>query len=154
MSTDLVSILPKLRRYASKLTLSNRDRTDDLVQDTCVRVLANMHLFQPGTNFEAWCTTIMRNHFYQGYRRKAMISTEDIENFGNKYPVAENTTAAIELTQTLEAIDTLSRRRRQTVELAGLGYSMAEMSTKLKMKQGTVKSTLKRARDELERMTA
>ena len=44
--------IPCLRRYARAL-LRNRDRADDLVQDTLLRALEKLHLYQPGTNFRA-----------------------------------------------------------------------------------------------------
>ena len=44
--------IPRLRRYARALT-RNRDRADDLVQDTLSRALEKQHLWQPGTNLGA-----------------------------------------------------------------------------------------------------
>ena len=52
--------IPRLRRYARALT-RNRDRADDLVQDTLCRALDKQHLWQPGTNLGAWLFTIMHN---------------------------------------------------------------------------------------------
>ena len=52
--------IPLLRRYARALT-SNRERGDDLVQDTLMRALVKEHLWQPGTNLRAWLFTIMHN---------------------------------------------------------------------------------------------
>jgi RNA polymerase sigma-70 factor, ECF subfamily len=41
--------IPRLRRYARALT-RNRERADDLVQDTLARALIKEQFWQPGTN--------------------------------------------------------------------------------------------------------
>jgi RNA polymerase sigma-70 factor (ECF subfamily) len=45
--------IPRLRRYARALTRAS-DRADDLVQDTLLRALTKLHLWQPGTDIRAW----------------------------------------------------------------------------------------------------
>src|SRR6516164_569347 len=50
--------IPRLRRYARALTRAS-DRADDLVQDTLLRALTKLHLWQPGTDIRAWLFTIM-----------------------------------------------------------------------------------------------
>src|SRR6201993_5543809 len=52
--------IPRLRRYARALT-RNRERADDLVQDTLSRALVKEQFWQPGTNLRAWLFTIMHN---------------------------------------------------------------------------------------------
>ena len=52
--------IPRLRRYARALT-RNRDRADDLVQDTLGRALVKEQFWQPWTNLRAWLFTIMHN---------------------------------------------------------------------------------------------
>ena len=52
--------IPRLRRYARALT-RNRDRADDLVQDTLSRALIKEQLWQPGTDLRAWLFTIMHH---------------------------------------------------------------------------------------------
>jgi RNA polymerase sigma-70 factor (ECF subfamily) len=63
MKEDLVKALPLLRAFARSLT-GDRDRADDLVQETIARALANRDKFREGTNLNAWLVTILRNHFY------------------------------------------------------------------------------------------
>lgn len=59
---ELFLVLPSLRGYASALTRNHHD-SEDLVQDSIVRILAAADRFQPGTNFRAWAFTIVRNRF-------------------------------------------------------------------------------------------
>src|SRR5712672_1862141 len=60
--------IPRLRRYARALT-RNRERADDLVQDTLSRALVKEQLWQPGTNLRAWLFTMMHNQNVNNVRR-------------------------------------------------------------------------------------
>jgi RNA polymerase sigma-70 factor (ECF subfamily) len=62
--------IPRLRRYARALTRS-ADRADDLVQETLMRALNKLHLWQPGTDLRAWLFAIMHNQFVNIVRREA-----------------------------------------------------------------------------------
>ena len=57
-----------LYRQAMKLT-NNPDDAQDLVQDTFEKGFKAFESFKPGTNFEAWMTTIERNAFFNQYAR-------------------------------------------------------------------------------------
>jgi len=59
---QILAAVPSLRAFAISLS-GNVDRADDLVQETLLRALANIHSFQPGTNMPAWLFTILRNLF-------------------------------------------------------------------------------------------
>ena len=48
----------------------NLYRADDLVQDTLLRAISNIELFQPGTNLSAWLFTILHNLFRSEYRKR------------------------------------------------------------------------------------
>ena len=65
---DLKDILPRLRIYALSLT-RNRDRADDLVQQTALKALAGRTSFRVGTNFSGWIFRIQRNEFISELRR-------------------------------------------------------------------------------------
>jgi RNA polymerase sigma-70 factor (ECF subfamily) len=57
----MLAAVPSLRAFAVSLS-GNVDRADDLVQETLLRAIANIDLFQTGTNMSAWLFTILRNH--------------------------------------------------------------------------------------------
>jgi DNA-directed RNA polymerase specialized sigma24 family protein len=73
--------IPRLRRYARALTRAS-DRADDLVQDTLLRALTKLHLWQPGTDIRAWLFTIMHHQYVNTVRREAREATTvvDIEH--------------------------------------------------------------------------
>ena len=64
---EIIKHMSHLRAFALMLT---RERTlaDDLVQETVVRALTHADQFQPGSNFKAWISTILRNSFFNELR--------------------------------------------------------------------------------------
>ena len=66
---EVLKTVPSVRAFAISLS-GNVDRADDLVQETLLRALANIHSFQPGTNLSAWLFTILRNLFRSEYRKR------------------------------------------------------------------------------------
>src|ERR1700757_1779364 len=60
--------MQRLRGYGGALP-PNRDRADDLVQDTLARALVKEDFWQPGTNLGAWLFTIMHNQHVNNVRR-------------------------------------------------------------------------------------
>ena len=51
----------KLDLIARIICKSNQDQADDLLQTSLARAIKKQHQFSEGTNFIAWCSTIMRN---------------------------------------------------------------------------------------------
>ncbi|WP_158639305.1 RNA polymerase sigma factor [Elioraea rosea] len=77
---ELVAALPRLRRYARHLT-GNPSDADDLLQDSVLRMLRASNSYQPGTHFQAWACTVMRNHFISSFVRTASrtVNVDDID---------------------------------------------------------------------------
>lgn len=74
---ELLSAITAVHRFALQLT---RDplRSEDLVQETYVRALANRERYELGTNCRAWLFTICRNTFLKGEARSEReVATED-----------------------------------------------------------------------------
>ena len=63
--------IPRLRRYARVLLRRRPDAADDLVQDTIVRGIEKLHLYEAGTNLRAWLFTVMHNQYVNSISRAA-----------------------------------------------------------------------------------
>mgnify|MGYP006201356311 CR=1 FL=1 len=59
-SRELLTLLPRLRRFARALARNPAD-ADDLVQAALERALKARHQWQPGTRLDAWTMRIVRN---------------------------------------------------------------------------------------------
>src|SRR5215469_14951205 len=144
--------IPRLRRYARAL-LRDKDRADDLVQDTILRALEKNHLYQRGTNLRAWLFTMMHNQ-YVNYARSSARRGQNIRV--EQVPLASPAPqlACLELRDLESAIARLPEEQRETLLLIGLeGMKYEEVAQICDVPIGTVRSRLSRAREELRRMT-
>ena len=145
--------IPRLRRYARALT-RNRDRADDLVQDTLSRALDKQHLWQPGTNLGAWLFTIMHNQNVTNVRRDARKSAAvDIERVSPTLPATTDPSASRKVVELDRALARLPLGQRQVILLVGLeGMSYEDTAGILSIPVGTVRSRLSRGRDTLRQL--
>ena len=79
IDNDILACLPHLRAFARSLT-GDRDRADDLVQDAVLRALSAFEQYTPGTNFKAWIFTILRNLYFNEFRRNGRSREAGREN--------------------------------------------------------------------------
>jgi RNA polymerase sigma-70 factor (ECF subfamily) len=143
--------IPRLRRYARAL-LRDKDRADDLVQDTLLRGLDKAHLYRSGTDLRAWLFTIMHNQYVNSIRR----SVRQREAFVvEKVPLTSLAPQIpnLELRDLERTIARLSVEQRTTLLLIGLeGMKYEEVAQICGVPIGTVRSRLSRAREEVRRM--
>src|SRR5580698_8837663 len=66
--SQMVQLLPRLRRFAIALTGSAADG-DDLLQDTVERALRGLHQWEPGTRLDNWMFRIAKNRYIDNRRR-------------------------------------------------------------------------------------
>jgi RNA polymerase sigma-70 factor (ECF subfamily) len=147
----IVAEIPRMRRYARAL-LRNRDRADDLVQDTILLALEKNHLYERGTNLRAWLLTMMHNQYVNAVRRSVRRGQIVVEELPLASPAPQ--IISLELRDLKSAISLLPEEQRETVLLIGLeGMNYAEVAQICDVPIGTVRSRVSRAREELRRMT-
>jgi RNA polymerase sigma-70 factor, ECF subfamily len=142
--------IPRLRRYARALTRAS-DRADDLVQDTLLRALTKLHLWQPGTDIRAWLFTIMHHQYVNTVRREAReATTVDIEHLASTLVATTDPTARQQLVELDRALARLSAEHREVLLLVGLeGMNYESVAQILGVPVGTVRSRLSRGRERL-----
>ncbi len=150
--SELISCVPHLRAFAWFLA-RNRDRADDLVQDTIVRALSEAHRFQAGTNLKAWTFTILRNLHY-GERRKSCIRLQPLDDpLAYQASMLPSQLANLEFGDFRRAFWQLGDDRREALILIGAsGLSYEEAAKVCGCATGTIKSRVSRARRELLRI--
>ncbi|MFC0695620.1 RNA polymerase sigma factor [Paraburkholderia humisilvae] len=145
--------VPRLRRYARAL-LGNRERADDLVQDTLERALRYASNFRAGSNLNAWLMTIMHNVFVNDVLRAANtrthVAVDDASIVEDELMVDGHHAAGLEMRDLDGALQQLPPDQREVVLLVGLDeMSYAEIAQTLNVPLGTVMSRLSRARHKL-----
>ncbi len=145
----ILAAVPVLRAFAVSLT-SNRDRVDDLVQDTFVRAWTNMHQFERGTNIEAWLFTILRNLFYSEYRKRKH-EVEDADGFfAARLKTHPDQQSHLDFEDFRAALTTLPREQREALIMVGAqGMSYEEAAEVCNAPVGTIKRRVNRARSRL-----
>src|ERR1700756_585270 len=136
----MVRAIPGLRAFAVSLT-RNRDRADELVQETLTRAISRISTFEKGTNLDAWLFTILRNSFYNDCRKsrrawdgldpehaQAITGPQDQDG----WDIAEDLRAGLRK---------LSSAHREALYLVGAsGLSYDEAAAIAKCEVGTMKS--------------
>lgn len=146
---ELVSMLPRLRRYALTLCKS-RELADDLVQGACERALGASASRRDGVPFDAWVFRILRNFWIDGLRRQRTEGLSvDIEEHhdlvGSDGGV--ETEARLTLERVQREIDRLPEEQREVLLLVSVEeFSYKQAAETLGLPIGTVMSRLSRGR--------
>jgi RNA polymerase sigma-70 factor (ECF subfamily) len=147
---QLVTLLPRLRRFARALT-RNVDDADDLVQVAVERGLLHLDQLRPGTRLDSWMFGIVRNAWIDETRsrrrRDRLLAPEELGE-----QVADSSSEAPLQRLSIEAaLARLPEEQRLAVALVlieGLAYK--EAAAVLEVPIGTVTSRLARGREALE----
>ncbi len=153
--TDISQYQQMLRPFAFNLTQS-REETEDLIQDTFYRALANQEKFSEGTNIKGWLFTIMRNIFINKYHKKQRCSTilDGSENqylLNNNSKTERNGSEGLFLAEAIEkAMEGVSEDFRDPFMMHFNGFHYDEIAKKFGLPLGTVKSRIFFARKVLQ----
>ena len=151
LSNELPTLLPRLWRFAMRLT-GDRHDAEDLVQRACVRALERRHQLQPGTSTLSWLFSIVHSIWLnevraQQTRRRGSIQwSEELAD-----TVADPTGPSPETytlhRQIISAVERLPDAQRAVMLLVAVeGLSYREAAQALDVPVGTVMSRLARAR--------
>lgn len=149
VSALVLEQVPALRRYARALT-GDRERADDLVQDTLARALSRLHLWRPAASIRPWLFTIMHNLFLNERRRSSRVVPlvgEPAE------PAAERADSRTVLDDLDRALGQLHDDQRAAILLVGVEELSYEQAARvLGIPIGTLMSRLSRGREQLRRL--
>lgn len=152
LQSELVSLLPRLRRFALGLT-GGSELADDLVQTGCLKALERADQWQPGTSLASWMYRILQTTWIDQQRilkrRNTAADTEAVERH-----VGEDGVRIHEAQDELRTVDRLIRELPEEqravlliVSVEGLTYK--EAAAVLDVPVGTVMSRLARARGKI-----
>jgi RNA polymerase sigma-70 factor, ECF subfamily len=149
LRTQIVDLLPRLRRFCAALT-RNGDAGDDLCQATIERALSRSDQFEHGTRLDSWMYRIARNLQIDTVRRQRTRGVElEIDDAFDV--VGEDGLATLEgrsdLARAEAAMASLSEDQRALLALVVLdGQSYKDAAEILDIPLGTVMSRISRAR--------
>jgi RNA polymerase sigma factor (sigma-70 family) len=151
--SQMVQLLPRLRRFAIALTGSAADG-DDLLQDTVERALRGLHQWEPGTRLDNWMFRIAKNRYIDNRRRNRrsrLVMMDAPQEAASVYSdgmrAVEAHLALKDVTQALQDLPVEQREALALVVIEGMSYRDA--SDVLGIPIGTLTSRIARAREAL-----
>lgn len=146
--TDMISLLPRLRRFALSLTKSGPD-ADDLLQDACTTALQKWQQYDPSQPMDRWMFRVVRNLWVSEIRKRK------VRHGQGHVPAEEATELRVE--SNADNVLTAQQVRVKVKDLhpdlaeplmlvCAEGYSYRETSDLLGVPIGTVMSRIHRAR--------
>ena len=151
--SDIVALLPRLRRFACSLTGQLAD-ADDIVQIAIERALGRLDQFQAGTRLDAWLFSIVRNAWIDEARSRArrgrtFVAAELGDQVGDDGDNAMH--ARLEAQDVWNAMQQLAPEQREAIALVCVeGLAYREAAEVLGVPIGTVTSRLARGREALQ----
>ena len=146
---DIVACIPSLRRYARGLT-ADRERADDLVQDTLERAWGRFSLWQRRGEVRAWMFGIMHNLFIDRVRSQRSRSEQDAGDELAETPDRATQSDRLEVRDLDRILQRLPPEQREVLLLVGVEeMSYQEVARVVGVPLGTVMSRLSRARERL-----
>lgn len=147
---ELLAAVPFMRAFARSLC-RDPEQAEDIAQETLLKAWQCRSQFQPGTNLRAWLSTILRNRYYSGQRRLKWRAEFDAEAIERTLMAPDDPSVTVELEDVRRALAMLPAFQREALILVGAGgLSYDEVAHIVGCPVGTVKSRVRRARDELE----
>jgi RNA polymerase sigma factor (sigma-70 family) len=149
LKRDIVSLIPRLRRFARSLTRHVHD-ADDLVQLALERALGRLDTWQPGSRLDSWMFTIVRNAWIDEVRsraRRSEVGTMD-EFLDTAAAPASGVDDALSIQSAMGLLPEEQRSAVLLVLVEGLPYK--EAAAVLDIPIGTLTSRLARGRDALQ----
>jgi RNA polymerase sigma-70 factor (ECF subfamily) len=130
--------------HAVRLTGGDRQRAEDLVQETLLRAWRHPEALGPERGAErSWLFTTAHNLATDAWRRSARLGEADTDRFAEPPPSADAADRAVEAWTLAEALARLTPTHRAVlVECFYRGRSVAEAAVRLAVPPGTVKSRM------------
>lgn len=146
---SLVAEMANLRAFAVSLC-GDKDRADDLVQETLFKAWNHLDSFREGTNLKAWLFTILRNTYFSE-RRKRRREVQDAEGtYAARLSARPEQHGHMDLQDFRSLLGRLPDDQREALVLVGAaGFSYEEAAEICGCAVGTIKSRVNRARNRL-----
>ena len=151
--SQLLGVIPRLRRYARTLTFDHAT-ADDLAQQALERALLHWRQFDPRREIGVWLLAIAHNAHRDGQRRDARVTATDPAELQRVQDEAQSDNGhQLGLRLDLEAaLKMLSPEQREPLLLVCVEQlSYAEVAEALRIPIGTVMSRVCRGRATLRR---
>ncbi len=154
--SHISELRPTLRAFTYRFT-SNREESQDLVQDTILKALTYRDKFREDTNLKGWLFTIMRNTYINNYRKlqrekTSHDTTKDLHFLNVEDEHTFNRPAgSLEFKEVWRNMNSIKDELLIPFKMHTTGYKYHEIAEHLKIPIGTVKNRIFHARKEIQK---
>lgn len=139
-------IMPQMYKVA-KVRLKSEEDIGDAIQETILAAFTNLKKVKEPAYFKTWITKILINKCNDMVRKNKVLYVEDYGEVGSGHTVKENMEQKLEFENMLSH---LSLEYRLVIVLYYVNkFKTREIAEILNEKEGTIKSRLSRARQQL-----
>lgn len=132
--------------------LASKADADDILQESYLTAFQKFDTLADKSHFKAWIISIARNKCNDYYRRKAKGVDVSIDEL-TEQPLTASRYGYVEQHDVYDALESLSENDKQIIDLFYIqGYNQSEISQRLNIPVGTVKSRLYTARNNFKRL--
>ena len=134
---------------------SNQDDAMDILHEGFIKILNNIHKYQPGTSLIAWMRRIIVNTAIDYYRMQSRRRTEDLETAFTLQTSEPDALSQLTVQEIIKCIQQLSPAYRSVFNLYVVeGFSHKEIADMLDITESTSRSNLVKARSKLKDLLA
>jgi len=134
---------------------NNQDDALDILHEGFIKILNNIHKYQPGTSLIAWMRRIIVNTAIDYYRMQTRRRTEDLETAFTVQSNDPDSLSLLTVQEIIKCIQRLSPAYRSVFNLYVIeGYSHKEIAELLEITESTSRSNLVKARSKLKDLLA
>lgn len=134
---------------------SNQDDALDILHEGFIKILNNIHKYQPGTSLIAWMRRIIVNTAIDYYRMQTRRRTDDLETAYEVQTSEPDAVSQLTVQEIIACIQRLSPAYRSVFNLYVVeGFSHKEIAEILHITESTSRSNLVKARTKLKDLLA
>ena len=134
---------------------SNQDDALDILHEGFIKILNNIHKYQPGTSLIAWMRRIIVNTAIDYYRMQTRRRTDDLETAYEVQTSEPDAVSQLTVQEIIACIQRLSPAYRSVFNLYVVeGFSHKEIAEILHITESTSSSNLVKARTKLKDLLA
>jgi RNA polymerase sigma-70 factor (ECF subfamily) len=132
-----------------------QDDAKDILHEGFIKILNNIHKYQPGTSLIAWMRRIIVNTAIDYYRMQTRRRTDDLESAFDIQTDEPDALSKLTVQEIIKCIQQLSPAYRSVFNLYVVeGYSHKEIADILEITESTSRSNLVKARSKLKDLLA
>jgi RNA polymerase sigma factor (sigma-70 family) len=132
---------------------SSQDDAMDILHESFIKILNNIHRYQPGTSLIAWMRRIVVNTAIDYYRMQTRRRTDDLETAYDIQTHDPDALSKLTVQEIIKCIQQLSPAYRSVFNLYVIeGYSHKEVADLLDITESTSRSNLVKARVKLKEL--